>query len=327
VTVARPTIMAMLLVALVALSALSLIVGKVWVPIEAWFGATSDPRWQIILELRVPRTLLGIVIGFGLGVTGAALQGYTRNPLADPGVLGVAALAAFGAVLTMFLGLSIAAVWVLPAGAMLGAMGGVVALLLLSGATSSILTFILAGVILNTIASAGVALVLSLSPNPWALNEIVNWLMGALTDRSHDDLLMAAPFVAVGCALLLTLPRTLNALTLGETGALSLGIHLGRARAILAVGVGLTTGACVAATGIIGFVGLITPHLMRPFVGAKPGALLLPSGLAGAVLVLAADIVVRLIPAAAEIKLGVAMAVLGGPFFLVLLIALRRRIA
>jgi len=316
----------LLVLLLVVLGLGSLIAGRVWVPWDAWFTLTDDPRWLIVLELRIPRTILGMLIGFALGMTGAALQGYTRNPLADPSVLGVASMAALGAVLTLFFGLSMNP-WVLPAGAMLGAVGGLVALLLLAGATSSILTFILAGAILNVVASAGVALALSLAPNPWALNEIVNWLMGSLADRSSDDVRMAAPFILAGCALLLLTTRALDALTLGETGARSLGINLAATRVFLALGVGLATGASVAATGIIGFVGLVTPHLMRPLVGARPGALLIPSGLAGAVLVLAADIAVRVIPASAEIKLGVAMAALGGPFFLALLIGLRRRVA
>jgi iron complex transport system permease protein len=322
----KPLLIGVLLVAILALSGISLIAGKVWVPWSAWFALSDDPRWVIIAELRVPRTILGIVIGFALGMTGAALQGYTRNPLADPGVLGVAALAALGAVLTLFLGMS-GTPWILPLGAMIGAIGGVVALLLLAGATSSILTFILAGAILNTVASAGVALALSLAPNPWALNEIVNWLMGSLVDRSRDDVRMALPIIALGCVFLLMTARALDALTLGETGARSLGVNLAVTRLLLAAGVGLATGASVAVTGVIGFVGLVTPHLMRPLVGARPGALLIPSGLAGAVLVLAADIIVRLAPSAVEIKLGVAMAVLGGPFFLGLLVMLRRRMA
>jgi iron complex transport system permease protein len=324
--VSRRLMLAGLIAALAVLAGLSLVAGKVWVPWSAWLARGDDPLWLIVMELRVPRTLLGVAIGFALGMCGAALQGYTRNPLADPGVLGVAALAALGAVLTLFLGLA-ATAWVLPAGAMIGAVGGVVALLLLAGATSSILTFILAGAILNTVASAGVALALSLAPNPWALNEIVNWLMGALADRSSDDVRMALPFIALGCGLLLFTARALDALTLGEIGARALGVNLGLTRVLLAAGVGLATGAAVAAAGVIGFVGLVTPHLMRPLVGARPGALLVPSGLAGAALVLAADILVRLTPAAAEIKLGVAMAALGGPFFLALLIALRRRVA
>ncbi len=326
-TMSPHRIIAVLLILLVMLSAVSLIVGKVWVPWNAWFTLSDDPRWLIILELRVPRTILGIAIGFALGMTGAALQGYTRNPLADPGVLGVAALAALGAVLTLFLGVATTTPWILPMGAMLGALGGVATLLLLAGATSSILTFILAGAILNTVASAGVALALSLSPNPWALNEIVNWLMGSLVDRSNADVAMTVPLIVVGCGFLMLTARALDALTLGEDGARSMGINLSVTRILLAVGVALTTGASVAATGVIGFVGLVTPHVMRPLLGARPGALLIPSGLAGAVLVLAGDIIVRLMPSAVEIKLGVAMAVLGGPFFLGLLLTQRRRVA
>ncbi len=315
-----------LLFALVTLSCGSLIAGKVWVPWSAWFAVNDDPLWVIILELRIPRTILGVAVGFALGVSGAALQGYTRNPLADPGVLGVSALAALGAVMTLFFGVTISSPWLLPLGAMTGAIGGVAVLLLLAGATSSVLTFILAGAILNTVASAGVALALSLSPNPWALNEIVNWLMGSLVDRSNSDVFISIPLIALGCGLLMMTARALDALTLGDMGARSLGVNLAATRLLLALGVGLATGASVAATGVIGFVGLVTPHLMRPLVGARPGALLIPSGLAGTVLVLAADIIVRLMPSVVEIKLGVAMAVLGGPFFLGLLLVLRRRL-
>ncbi len=315
-----------LLFALVTLSCGSLIAGKVWVPWSAWFAVNDDPLWVIILELRIPRTILGVAVGFALGVSGAALQGYTRNPLADPGVLGVSALAALGAVMTLFFGVTISSPWLLSLGAMTGAIGGVAVLLLLAGATSSVLTFILAGAILNTVASAGVALALSLSPNPWALNEIVNWLMGSLVDRSNSDVFISIPLIALGCGLLMMTARALDALTLGDMGARSLGVNLAATRLLLALGVGLATGASVAATGVIGFVGLVTPHLMRPLVGARPGALLIPSGLAGTVLVLAADIIVRLMPSVVEIKLGVAMAVLGGPFFLGLLLVLRRRL-
>lgn len=315
-----------LLFALVTLSCGSLIAGKVWVPWSAWFAVNDDPLWVIILELRIPRTILGVAVGFALGVSGAALQGYTRNPLADPGVLGVSALAALGAVMTLFFGVTISSPWLLPLGAMTGAIGGVAVLLLLAGATSSVLTFILAGAIVNTVASAGVALALSLSPNPWALNEIVNWLMGSLVDRSNSDVFISIPLIALGCGLLMMTARALDALTLGDMGARSLGVNLAATRLLLALGVGLATGASVAATGVIGFVGLVTPHLMRPLVGARPGALLIPSGLAGTVLVLAADIIVRLMPSVVEIKLGVAMAVLGGPFFLGLLLVLRRRL-
>ena len=306
---------------------LSLVSGKVWVPVSAWLHPAGDPRWAIIAQLRLPRTLLGLAVGAALGLCGAAMQGYTRNPLADPGVLGVSAMAALGAVLTLYLGLSASAPWVLAAAAVSAAGVGVVAMLLLAGTTGGVVTFILAGVILNTLASAGVALALSLAPNPWSAQEIINWLMGSLADRSFADLFLAAPLIALGGALLLSLGRTLDALTLGETGAKALGTDLGAARIRLVTGVGLAAGAAVAVTGMIGFVGLVVPHLLRPLVGHRPGALLIPSALGGAALVLAADILVRLTPSVSEVRLGVAMAALGGPFFLAMLIAMRRRLA
>ena len=315
-----------LIVLTILLSMVSMAAGRVWTPFSAWTDH-SDPRWAIIFELRLPRTILAIGVGAALGMAGAAMQGYTRNPLADPGALGVSSMAALGAVLTLYLGAGAAEPWVIATAAMIGALIAVMLLLALSGQASSIVTFILAGVILQTMAGAGVALALSLAPNPWAVNEIINWLMGSLADRSIGEVQMALPLIAAGCVMLVFIGRGLDALTLGETGARSLGVNMTATRWILAIGVALTAGASVAVTGVIGFVGLIVPHLLRPLVGARPGGLLIPSAIGGAVLVLAADIAVRLTPAASEVKLGVAMAVLGGPFFFVLLLSLRRRIA
>jgi iron complex transport system permease protein len=322
-----PLLYGALITALIFLFFASLSAGKVWIPWDMWFAPSTDTRASIIIDLRLPRTVLGIFVGIALGVSGAALQGYTRNPLADPGVLGVSSMAAFGAVMTLYFGTSVMTPWLLPAGAMLGALIGIAILLLLAGNATSILTFVLAGMILNMVSSAGVALALNLAPTPWAVNEIINWLLGSLADRSVDEVRMAVPFIVVGCALLFTTMRALDALTLGDAGARSLGIDVNRTRLMLALGVGLAAGASVAVTGMIGFVGLVTPHLLRPWVGARPGALLIPSALAGAVIVLAADIVVRITPSPAELKLGVAMAAIGGPFFLALLLKLRRRAA
>jgi iron complex transport system permease protein len=313
-----------LLAILVALSALSLMAGRVWIPLEHLFGS-HDPRWAIMTELRVPRTILGLAIGAALGLSGATLQGYTRNALADPGLLGVSSMASLGAVLTLYFNL--AAPGAMAAFAMADAGVGVVILLALAGSAGGATTFLLAGVVLNVIAEAGLSLALMLSPNPWAASEIITWLLGSLADRSMVEVQTAVPFIVLGCAILLTVGRALDALTLGETGARSVGVSLRRTQVLIAVGVGLACGASVAVTGVIGFVGLITPHLMRPFVGARPGALLIPSALAGAALLLAADILVRLAPGAAEVRLGVAMAALGGPFFLWLLISMRRRLA
>lgn len=324
----RSIILLALTAALLALGALSLIAGRVWVPFGAWFS--PDPRWAIVLELRVPRTLLAASVGAALGLSGAALQGYTRNPLADPGVLGVSGMAALGAVIALYFGLASAAAWLVPVAAMIGAGVGVGALLLLAGGSAgaaSVTVFLLAGVVLNLVSGAAVALALSLAPSPFAAGEIINWLMGSFADRSLEEVRLALPFLALGAAAVLATGRALDALTLGETGARSLGVHLGRTQALLAAGVGLATGAGVAVSGVIGFVGLVVPHLLRPLVGARPSALLVPSALGGAVVTLAGDILVRLTPAAAEVRLGVAMSVLGGPFFLASLIGMRRRLA
>lgn len=322
----RAATFAGLAVALGVLAILSLMAGRVWVPFSAWTDH-ADPRWPIIFDLRLPRTLLALGVGAALGMSGAAMQGYTRNPLADPGSLGVSSMAAFGAVLTLYLGQGAQAAWIISAAGMAGALAAVLLLLALAGRASGVVTFVLSGVILNTMAGAGVALALSLAPNPWAVNEIVNWIMGSLADRSADEVALAAPFMILGGVTLMFTAPALDALTLGETGARSLGVDLGRTRILLAIGVALAAGASVAVTGVIGFVGLIVPHLLRPLVGARPGGLLLPSALGGAVLVLAADIAVRLVPGANEVKLGVAMAALGGPFFFALLMQMRRRIA
>jgi iron complex transport system permease protein len=322
----RTVLIGGLLAALALLCLLSVALGRVATPLAAILDP-NDPAGVIIRELRIPRTILGVLVGAALGLSGAAMQGYTRNALADPGVLGVSSMAALGAVLVIYFGFTAASPWILPAAAMAGAGLGVLALLALAGRSSSIVTFILAGVIIQTVAGAAVALALNLAPNPWAVNDIVSWLMGSLADRSYQEVRLAAPFILAGGLVLMSLGRSLDALTLGDAGARSLGIDLGRTRVLLAVGAALAVGASVAVTGVISFVGLVTPHLVRPFVRHRPGALLLPSALAGSVLVVAADIVVRLTPSAAEVKMGVAMAVVGGPFFLALLMNMRRKLA
>jgi len=315
-----------LMLLFVALAMLSLCAGRVWAPFSAWTAFGHDPRWVVVFELRLPRTLLGLAVGAALGASGAALQGYTRNPLADSGVLGISSTAALGAVIALYFGLAAISPWLLPACAMAGAAGGLLLLLGLAGSASTVVTFVLAGIVIQTMATAGTTLALNLAPTPWAVDEIVSWLMGALTDRSFDEVRLATPFIAAGLVLLLTTRRGLDALTLGELGARSLGVDLKALRLRLLGGVALCVGASVAVTGVIGFVGLITPHLLRPWFGARPGALILPSAAGGAVLVVAADILVRLTPAAVEIRLGAAMAALGGPFFLALLIRMRRRV-
>lgn len=313
----------LLLLLTVAAFLLSLMAGKVWIWPTTWLSNTPD-GW-IFLELRLPRALLGLGIGAALGLSGAVLQGYLRNPLADPTVLGVSSSAALGGVAAIFLGLN-----TLPLGifgsAMLGA-GLSMLLLLLLARGGGPLGFILGGMVLSTLAGSLTAFLISIAPNPFAASEIINWLMGALTDRLMDDVVKALPLMAIGAALLLTTGRALDALTLGEDGARSIGVNLVQLRWVIVVGVGLSVGASVAVSGVVGFVGLIVPHLIRGIMGEQPSAILLPSALGGAILTLVADSVVRLIPGPTEIRLGIAMAVLGAPFFFLLLWKQRGRAA
>jgi len=290
-----------------------------------WWRGEATIATLVLMELRVPRTLLAMLVGGSLGLAGAALQGLLRNPLAEPGIIGVSSCAAFGAVIAFYSGASVVAPLALPLAGIAGAMLAVVLLYALAGREASTLTLILAGVAINGFAAAATALALNLSPNPFAVTEIVFWMMGSLADRSTAHLQLAAPLMLIGCALLLTSGRMLDALTLGEDTAASLGVRVGRQRLLLVLGTALAVGSGVAVTGAVGFVGLVAPHLMRPWVGHRPSQLLIVSALAGAVLVLAADIAIRLITIGPELKLGVVTALLGAPFFLVLVMRLRRQ--
>lgn len=280
----------------------------------------------IMRDIRLPRMLLGLLAGAALGMSGAALQGLLRNPLAEPGVMGIASFASLGAVIAIYFGLSTAFPFALPLMAMLGALIAAVVLSLLSGRDNGVLTLILAGVALANLAAALMALALNLAPNPYAVSEIVFWILGSLKDRSFDDVLLAAPFVAAGLALLASTGRALDALTLGEDAAKSLGIETISIQRRVIAGVTLAVGASVAVTGAIAFVGLIVPHLCRPFVGHTPSKLLIPSAIGGALLVLTADIAVRLVPSGPELMLGVFTSLIGVPFFLWLVFKLRREL-
>lgn len=304
--------------------ALSLLAGKVWVPPADWLS--GDLGSIIIVELRLPRAILGLAIGGALGLSGAVMQGYLRNPLADPGLFGVSSSAALGAVCSLFFGYT-ASAWLLPIFALAGAAGGILLLALLAGRSASLILFTLAGMILANLTASLTALMISLAPTPFAASEIMTWLMGALTDRSWDEVRFALPIIAGGAALLAMTARSLDALTLGEAAARSLGVDTERLQWLVVLGVGACVGASVAAAGVVGFVGLIVPHLVRPLAGHRPSALLLPSALAGGLLVLVADSVVRIVPTVSELRLGIAMSLLGAPFFLALLVRMRRELA
>lgn len=277
----------------------------------------------VLSELRLPRAILGATIGFSLGLTGAALQGLMRNPLADPGVVGVSGAAALGAVIAFYFGFSASFALALPVGGLIGAAIATALLLAIAARGAGTTALILAGVALSSLAGALTALALNLAPSPYAALEVVFWLMGSLSDRSLVHVALALPFMAIGWVLVLVTGPALDALTLGEEAAASLGFPLRRTRLLVVGGTAAAVGASVSVAGAIGFVGLVVPHLMRPLVGHRPGRLLLASGLAGAALTLAADIAVRLVPTRPELKLGVVTALIGAPFFLALLARLK----
>jgi iron complex transport system permease protein len=270
----------------------------------------------VVREIRLPRTLLALLIGWIFGLTGAALQGLLRNPLADTAVFGAPQAAAFGAVLVLYFGHAGALSWALPAAAIAGALVSIALVVAVAGRQATIVVLVLAGLAVGSLAGAATSLAISLSPNPFAVTEIVFWLLGSLEDRSFVHCLLAAPFVFAASALLLVCGPGLRALTLGEETAASLGVDVARLRFAIVLAAAVGTGASVAVVGAIGFVGLVSPHLVRPLVGYDPSRTLVPAGLVGALLLLAADCAVRLIPSAVEVQIGVLTAVLGVPFFL-----------
>lgn len=318
----------LLIVSLGLLVSLSLTLGAVDVSVlqavqDLLAGTLSADR-SIVFDVRLPRTLLALLVGAALGMSGAAMQGLLRNPLAEPGVLGVSSGAALGAVITLYFGLTAFGWLVLPAAAMLGSLLALLAIYGLAGRSQSVLVLILAGVALNSLFGALVAVALNFSKNMFALQEIIFWLMGSLANRSMDHVAIAAPTCIVGMLLIFFRKAYLDALTLGDDTATSLGFEGRRERIVLLAGIALAVGGGVAVSGAIGFIGLMVPHLLRSWADHQPGKLLVLSALGGAMLLLSADILVRHIDVVRELKLGVVTALLGAPFFIYLLVKGKR---
>lgn len=316
-----PVMGALALVAALAFLA-SLLVG----PSGIGIPQGSEAARMILVEIRLPRALLGALIGGALGLSGAVLQGYLRNPLAEPGLLGISGGASLGAVIAIHTGAAGAFALALPAGGLAGAALAATTVMLLAGERSGPLTLILAGVAISSLAGALTTLALNLSPNPFASVEMLFWLLGSLTDRSLTHVWLAAPLILIGGALLLTTGRALDALTLGEEAAQNLGVDLKALRARIVAGTALAVGAATAVAGTIGFVGLVVPHLLRPLIGHEPRRLLPASAFGGAALVLAADVTLRLFAPLSEVRLGVVTALIGAPFFLWLVVRTRREL-
>jgi iron complex transport system permease protein len=317
-----------LVVLVVLLALVSLGIGPVRLSpltvIDALFGGGSDVQQVIVREIRLPRTILGLAIGAILGLSGAALQGLLRNPLASPSLFGAPQSAAFGAVLVIAFGLADVRSWALPVAAIMTAFASVFVLLAVAGRNAGLLILILAGLAISSLAGAATALVMNLSSNPFVVLEITFWLLGSLEDRSFRHVVLALPFIAAGAIILLSQRNAFRALSLGEEAAQSLGVDVGRLRLWVILGTALGVGGAVAVAGTIGFIGLVAPHLMRPLIGHDPARLLVPSALAGAALLLAADIAVRSIPSTSDIKVGVLTSIIGVPFFLYLIMRERR---
>jgi iron complex transport system permease protein len=283
--------------------------------LPALLGAGDAADRLIVWSIRLPRALAAFLTGAALGVSGAALQGLLRNPLAEPGVLGVSASATLTATFAIYFGLVAVSPWVLPLAAITGALIATALLALAAIRTRSAVTLILIGVGLSSFAAALMSLLINFAPHPFTLSDMMRWMLGSVANRSFEDILLALPFMAVGAVVLYATRRGLSALTLGEEAASGVGLNLARQRLLIVMGAGLATGASVSLAGAIGFVGIIAPHVVRPLVGHDPARSLVPSALlAGLVLVLA-DIGVRTLPTANELGLGVLAALIGAPAF------------
>ncbi|MCV0384269.1 MAG: iron ABC transporter permease [Erythrobacter sp.] len=319
----------MLLLAIAAALIGSIMLGSVPLPLDRLLAALafqSGPDDQLVVwQIRLPRALAAASVGAALGMSGAALQGLLRNPLAEPGILGVSATSALFATFVLYFGLAAAGPLVLPLAAVAGALTATLLVAAAAIRTRSVVTLILIGVGLSSFSAAIMALLMNLAPNPFSLADMINWMLGTVDNRSFDDLLFAAPFMAAGAAILLGSRRGLSALALGDEAAEGMGLDLRRQRLAVIVGAGLATGAAVALAGAIGFVGIVAPHLVRPFLRYDPARLLVPSAMLGALILMLADIGVRVLPTDSELKLGVVASLLGAPVFI--WIAARRRLA
>jgi len=292
--------------------------------VSALIGQSSVGDRIVIWEIRLPRSLAAYVVGAALGASGAALQGLLRNPLAEPGVLGVTATASLSATFALYYGLAASSAYLLPVYAIAGALAATALLAAAAMRIKSVVTLILLGVGLSSFSAAAMSLLLNLAPNPFSLADMINWLLGSVANRSFEDLKIVMPFVLAGMAILFFSRRGLSALTLGEEAASGIGLNLSRQRIAVVLGAGLATGASVALAGAIGFVGIVAPHLIRPVVGHDPARSLLPSAMLAGLILVAADIGVRLLPTATELKLGVVAAIIGAPAFI--WIAVSRRV-
>jgi iron complex transport system permease protein len=313
----------LLIAALLLIGLLSLTLP--WRPIADLFAQDRQLGWAVLIELRLPRTLLALTYGAMLGAAGAAVQALFANPLASPDLTGTTSGAALGAVATAYL-LGFSAPIALSLGSVAGALGALLLLIALAGPRAETATLLLSGLAISALAGALTTLALALAPSPFAFYDAYDWLMGSLVDRSLAQAAFAAIPAAFTIVLLWRMRGALDSLTLGEEVAQSLGHDVSRLRATVVVLTAVGVGACVAIAGAIGFVGLVAPIFARRLTGGHPGKAIMPAALIGALLLIAADLAVRLVPLGRTLPIGVVTALLGAPFFLWLVAHMRWRL-
>lgn len=309
--------------------------GSVRIPyaqvLDAALGRPAQPEHRdIVLQVRAPRLVVAALVGGGLAAAGAAMQGLFRNPMADPGIIGVSAGGALGGVLAIASGLYGVTILSLPAMAFAGALGAALAVYGIARALGqgSPAALLLTGMAVSAFLGAAVSLVITLTVyNQEVLREIVYWLSGGLEARSWRHVRMAAPPILGGLALLVRYSRELNLLLLGDEEARALGVRVATVRRWLLLATALVTGAAVSVSGIIGFVGLVVPHMLRLAGGPDHRVLIPASALGGAAFLILADTAARVIVEPAEIRVGIITACTGAPFFLWLLYRNRHRIS
>ncbi|MBL0947135.1 iron ABC transporter permease [Brevundimonas sp.] len=314
-TVARINLMLALALALALIAALTL--GEVGLSGAQYGLAFRDPGsgpGLILWQVRAPRAVCAVFVGAALGLSGALMQGLLRNPLAEPGVLGVSATASLGGALVLVAGAGMVT-GAVELAALAGAGIGAAALVAFAARIRAPEALILFGVALSSFAGAATALIFNLSPSPIATAEVMAWLLGSVQNRGWGDVLWVSAALVPAAALAVLSAPGLKALSLGDETARTLGLPLDRLRVLALIAASLAAGAAVATAGVIGFVGLVAPHLVRASVRADPGRVLMPSALAGGLILVIADLMTRITPTDQELKLGVFTALVGAPLF------------
>ena len=283
---------------------------------QAMVGAGTIGDEIVIWEIRLARAFAALLVGGALGGSGAALQGLLRNPLAEPGVLGISAMSALGATTAIYFGVASITPAVVPIASILGAVTATSFILIVAIRVRSIVTLILVGAGISSLAGALISLLMNFSPNPFTLSDLISWMLGSVANRSYTDLLISGPLILFGLLTLWIVRHSLSVLSLGEDAAHALGLDIKKSRFYVIIGASVATGASVAIAGAVGFVGLVAPHIIRPLVGYDPARTIIPSALLGGLLVLIADLAIRLTPTATELRLGVVCALLGAPAFI-----------